>query len=167
MSRALGVPLCTSVHFVHSDMRAPRQSFIRPHAHVLGTKMEDYSVKGLIPWLYYNDLPRAMKFYEEVMGFEMVVDQGWSKIYKIRDGAYLGLVDGEKGYHRASDTKPVIICINVHDADAWYKRLVDKGVEIERQPQESERLKIKVFMFKDPEGYVLERQESLPGALSI
>lgn len=167
MSRALGVPLCTSVHFVHSDMRAPRQSFIRPHAHIPRIKMEDYSVKGLIPWLYYNDLPRAMKFYEEVMGFEMVVDQGWSKIYKIRDGAYLGLVDGEKGYHRASDTKPVIICINVHDADAWYQRLVAKGVEIERQPQESERLKIKVFMLKDPEGYVLEIQESLPGALSI
>ncbi|GAF98797.1 unnamed protein product, partial [marine sediment metagenome] len=42
-----------------------------------------------------------------------------------------------------------------------------KGVEIEKQPQESERLKIKVFMLKDPEGYVLEIQESLPGALSI
>ncbi len=79
----------------------------------------------------------------------------------------LGIVDGEKGYHRASDTKPVIICINVHDADAWYQRLVAKGVEIEKQPQESERLKIKVFMLKDPEGYVLEIQESLPGALSI
>jgi lactoylglutathione lyase len=129
--------------------------------------MGDFGVKGLIPWLYYNDLQRAMKFYEEVMGFDMVVDQGWSKIYKIREGAYLGLVDGEKGYHRASETKPVIICINVHDADAWYERLVAKGVEIEKQPQESERLKIKVFMLKDPEGYVLEIQESLPGALSI
>ena len=129
--------------------------------------MTDYGVKGLIPWLYYRDLPGAMKFYEEVMGFEMVVDQGWSKIYKIRDGAYVGLVDGEHGYHRASDTKPVILCINVHDADAWYQRLKEKGVEMEKQPQESERLKIKVFMLRDPEGYVIEIQESLPGALSI
>ncbi|UCD43941.1 MAG: VOC family protein [Candidatus Bathyarchaeota archaeon] len=129
--------------------------------------MGEYDVKGLIPWLYYRDLPGAMRFYEEVMGFEMVVDQGWSKIYRIREGAYLGLVDGEKGYHRPSDTKPVIICLNVHDADAWYRRLVERGVEIEEQPKESERLKIKVFMLRDPEGYVIEIQESLPGALSI
>ncbi len=129
--------------------------------------MGEYEVKGLIPWLYYRDLPRAIRFYEDVMGFEMVVDQGWSKIYRIREGAYIGLVDGEKGYHKASDTKPVIVCLNVRDADAWYEMLKGKGVEIEEKPQESERLKIKVFMFKDPEGYVIEIQESLPGALSI
>lgn len=129
--------------------------------------MGEYEVKGLIPWLYYKDLPRAIRFYEDVMGFEMVVDQGWSKIYRIREGAYIGLVDGEKGYHKASDTKPVIVCLNVRDADAWYEMLKGKGVEIEEKPQESKRLKIKVFMFKDPEGYVIEIQESLPGALSI
>ncbi len=129
--------------------------------------MPDYGVKGLIPWLYYRDLPKAMEFYEEVMGFEMVVDQGWSKIYRIRDGAYVGLVDERHGYHRASDDKPVILCLNVLDADAWYEMLKEKGVELERQPQESERLRIKVFMLRDPEGYVIEIQESLPGALSI
>lgn len=129
--------------------------------------MADYGVKGLIPWLYYRDLPRAMEFYEEVMGFEMVLDQGWSKIYRIRDGAYLGLVDERHGYHRASEDKPVILCLNVFDADAWYEKLKEKGVELERQPQESERLRIKVFMLIDPEGYVIEIQESLPGALSI
>ena len=129
--------------------------------------MPDYGVKGLIPWLYYRDLPKAMEFYQDVMGFEMVVDQGWSKIYRIRDGAYIGLVDERHGYHRASDDKPVIVCLNVHDADAWYEKLKEKGVELEEQPKESERLRIKVFMLRDPEGYVIEIQESLPGALSI
>jgi predicted enzyme related to lactoylglutathione lyase len=129
--------------------------------------MTDYGVKGLITWLYYKDLPKAIHFYEEVMGFERVVDQGWSKIYKIRNGAYVGLVDESKGYHRAHEAKPVILCMNVHDADAWWNKLKENGVELEEQPEESERLKIKVFMFKDPEGYVIEIQESLPGALSI
>jgi lactoylglutathione lyase len=130
-------------------------------------EVPNYSVKGLIPWLYYHDLPGAMKFYEDVMGFEMVVDQGWSKIYKIRDGAYIGLVDEAKGYHRASEKKPVIVCLNVVDADAWYERVKAAGVDVESLLKESERLKIKVFMFKDPEGYVVEIQESLPGAISI
>jgi predicted enzyme related to lactoylglutathione lyase len=124
-------------------------------------------VKGVITWLYYRDLPSAMEFYENVMGFEMEVDQGWSKILKIRDGAYVGLVDGEHGYHRASDTKPVILCINVRDADAWHRMLIENGLDIEAHPKESERLKIKVFMFKDPEGYTIEIQETLPGGSSI
>ncbi len=124
-------------------------------------------VKGVITWLYYRDLHVAMEFYENVMGFEMEVDQGWSKILKIRDGAYVGLVDGEHGYHRASDTKPVILCINVRDADAWHRMLLEKGLGLEAHPKESERLKIKVFMFKDPEGYTIEIQETLPGGCSI
>ncbi len=101
------------------------------------------------------------------MGFEMEVDQGWSKILKIRDGAYVGLVDGEHGYHRASDAKPVILCINVRDADAWHHRLIEKGLDIEAHPKESERLKIKVFMLQDPEGYTIEIQETLLEGLSI
>jgi len=52
------------------------------------------------------------------MGFKMVVDQSWSKIYRIKDGAYVGLVDGAHGYHEANDIKPVILCLNVMDADA-------------------------------------------------
>jgi predicted enzyme related to lactoylglutathione lyase len=124
-------------------------------------------VKGVITWLYYNDLPRAMEFYEKIMGFEFEVDQGWSKIYKIRNGAYVGLVDGEHGYHPASETKPVILCLNVRDVDAWHKKLRDHGLELEELPQESERLKIKVFMLKDPEGYTIEIQQTMTGGLSI
>ncbi|UCH37903.1 MAG: VOC family protein [Candidatus Bathyarchaeota archaeon] len=124
-------------------------------------------VKGVITWFYYRNLPRAQKFYEEIMGFQMDVDQGWSKIYKIRNGAYVGLVDGTYGYHNANDIKPVILCLNVKDANTWYQKLIENGLEIEEQPKESARLKVKVFMFKDVEGYTIEIQETLPGGLSI
>jgi hypothetical protein len=51
------------------------------------------------------------------MGFKMVVDQGWSKIYKVSKDGCLGLVDGAKGRHKASNIKPVIFCLNVKDAE--------------------------------------------------
>ena len=124
-------------------------------------------VRGVITWLYYRDLAKAQMFYEGVMGFELEVDQGWSKIYRIREGAYVGLVDGARGYHKANDIKPVILCLNVSDADAWYERLKKNGLKIEDMPHESERLKIKVFMFKDPEGYTIEIQQTMPGGVSI
>jgi len=125
------------------------------------------TVRGVIPWLYYRDLSKAMRFYEDVMGFSLEVDQGWSKIYRIRDGAYIGLVDEAEGYHRASENKPVIVCLNVEDADDWYQKLESNGLELEDIPRESERLKVRVFMLKDPEGYTIEIQETLPGGLSI
>lgn len=124
-------------------------------------------IRGVITWLYYKNLPRAMKFYEEVMGFKLEVDQGWSKIYKIMDGAYVGLVDEKEGYHRASEKKPVILCLNVEDADAWHKRLIRNGLTLEEIPRESERLKVRVFMLKDIEGYTIEIQQTLQGGLSI
>lgn len=124
-------------------------------------------VRGVITWLYYRDLEAAQKWYESIMGFEMEVDQGWSKIYKIVDGAYVGLVDGAHGYHQANDIKPVILCLNVEDVDAWLAKLKRNGLEYEELPHESERLKVRVFMFKDIEGYTIEIQETLPGGLSI
>jgi uncharacterized glyoxalase superfamily protein PhnB len=90
-----------------------------------------------------------------------------ARSFKIIDGAYVGLVDGAHGYHKANIIKPVILCLNVEDADAWYKKLKENGLVIEALPQESERLKVKVFMFKDIEGYTIEIQETMPGGLSI
>jgi len=129
--------------------------------------MPDYRGRGTITWLYYRHLPPAMKFYEEVMGFKMTVDQGWSKIYKVSEDGYLGLVDGAHGHHKANNIKPVIFCLNVNDAEAWYKKVTNAGGEIAETLQESQSLKVRGFMFKDPEGYVVEIQQSLPGALSI
>lgn len=123
--------------------------------------------RGLITWLYYVDLGKAIDFYDKIMGFQLVVDQGWAKIFIVREGAYVGLVDQSQGFHRAGPAKPVIVCLNVLDCDAWYKHFKEKGVQTLSEPRVSERLRIKAFMLRDPEGYVIEIQESLPGALSI
>ncbi len=56
-----------------------------------------------ITFLYYRDLAAATDFYEEVMGFVLAIDQGWSRIYRICEGAHLGLVDEARGMHRAAE----------------------------------------------------------------
>ena len=35
-----------------------------------------------ISFLYYRDLARAEAFYRDVLGFELVIDQGWAKFSK-------------------------------------------------------------------------------------
>lgn len=120
--------------------------------------MTDIRVEGFITFLYYKNLKKAMHFYEEVMGLQLVVDQGWSKIYRVTCGAYVGLVDERRGHHRSSTTKPVIICFVVPDVDSWYRHLKEKGVDNLSDPMDSKELNIRSFLLSDPEGYVIEVQ---------
>jgi len=121
--------------------------------------LAEAGVEGLIAFLYYKDLRRAASFYEEIMGFELTVDQGWAKIYRVLDGAFVGLVDERRGYHRASPTKPVMIAVVVPDVDAWYLSFKEEGVETLNEPRDIEEVGIRAFLLEDPEGYVIEIME--------
>jgi lactoylglutathione lyase len=115
----------------------------------------------LITFLYYTDLAEAMAFYEEVLGLDLAIDQGWCKIYGVSPGGYVGLVDESRGYHRVSADKPVMVCMRVDDVDAWYRYLVEAGGEPLGAPKDSPELGIRAFLCLDPGGYVLEIQSAL------
>jgi lactoylglutathione lyase len=119
---------------------------------------EHNATEKLITFLYYVDLPRAMAFYENVMGLKLVIDQGWSKIYEVTSSGYIGLVDQARGSHRAHPVKPVQICIRVADVNAWHRYLLDEGITITKGPRDVPDLKIRAFVFNDPEGYQIEIQ---------
>lgn len=116
-------------------------------------------VKGLITFLYYKDLSKAVSFYEEIMGFELTTDQGWSKIYKVAENAYMGCVDGNVGYHKPSEIKPVMLTVVVDDPDAWYAHFKKNGVQTISEPHDDKELNLRIFLLEDPEGYVIEIQK--------
>jgi predicted enzyme related to lactoylglutathione lyase len=125
-----------------------------------GDRPDGGRVELAITFLYYRDLPAAMRFYEDVLGLALAIDQGWSKIYRIADGAHVGLVDETRGAHRAAGTKPVQLCLRVADVDAWHRWLVARGVEAS-EPRTSEELGVRVFVLHDPEGYQIEIQSAV------
>lgn len=122
---------------------------------------DDGRVEKLITFLYYKDLPRAMRFYEDVLGFKLAIDQGWCKIYAVSADGYVGLVDETRGMHRAHPVKPVQICMRVPDVDAWHAYLKAAGAEGLTEPRSSSELKIRAFVCYDPEGYQIEVQSAL------
>jgi predicted enzyme related to lactoylglutathione lyase len=118
-----------------------------------------------ITFLYYRDLPAAMRFYEDVVGLTLAIDQGWSKIYRLCPGAHVGLVDESRGMHRASDPKPVQVCLRVTDVDAWYAYARARSLSNLSELFENDALGIRAFVFDDPEGYQIEVQTATrPGA---
>lgn len=118
-------------------------------------------VEKAITFFYYVDLPRAFDFYTEVMGFPLEIDQGWSKILKIAEHAYVGLVDETRGMHRANPIKPVQLCIRVPDVDAWHRYLSSQNAIGLTEPKDSVSLGIRAFVLEDPEGYQIEVQSVL------
>lgn len=118
-----------------------------------------------ITFFYYRDLPGAMRFYEEVMGLPLAIDQGWCKIYRICEGAHVGLVDETRGMNKWAETKPVQLCIRVDDVDAWYAYAKSENLENLSELFENDALGIRAFVFRDPEGYQIEIQSATrPGA---
>jgi lactoylglutathione lyase len=114
-----------------------------------------------ITFFYYRDLVRAVTFYEQVLGFQLAIDQGWSKIFRVTGAAHVGLVDETRGMHRASDPKPVQICIRVPDVDAWHAWVETQNVTGLTKAKSSAALRIRAFVFEDPEGYQIEVQSAL------
>lgn len=117
-----------------------------------------------ITFLYYRDLPGAMRFYEQVMGLTLVIDQGWSKIYRTNAGAHVGLVDEARGMHRSHPVKPVQLCLRVPDVGKWREWIASHDIPVSKL-FENETLGIRAFVFDDPEGYQIEIQTpTRPGA---
>ncbi len=114
-----------------------------------------------ITFLYYKDLEGALTFYQDVMGFPLVIDQGdLAKILRMADGAHIGLVDETKGMNNWQADKCVQVCIRVPDVDAWYGYIQDQAVEGLSQMFVNDAIGIRAFVFNDPEGYQVEIQSA-------
>jgi predicted enzyme related to lactoylglutathione lyase len=118
-------------------------------------------VQANIVWLYYKDVPAAQRFYEDVIGLTLMVDQGFAKVYQVSPTSFVGLVDEAQGLHRASDTKPVTVSFVTEQIDGWYDYLVSKGVKMRGPVGDAKRHPTRGFVAYDPEGYFLEFERFL------
>lgn len=114
--------------------------------------------KATITWLYYKDLLAAQKFYQDDLGLPLVADQGWTKIHKVTNTGFIGLVDEKKGMHNFTETKAVNVSFILDDLEPWFKYVKENELfklrsdKVETGPE----TKYKAFVGYDPEGYYLE-----------
>lgn len=109
-----------------------------------------------ITFFYYPDIMAVAPFYEETLGFELVLDQGLARIYRMAPNCYFGIVDGNRGHLRHQPKSAVLLTIVAQDVEGWHARLSKLGV-----PALTELRKgtyCDHFFFEDPAGYALEIQ---------
>jgi catechol 2,3-dioxygenase-like lactoylglutathione lyase family enzyme len=113
-----------------------------------------------ITFLYYRDLARAEAFYREILGLPLVIDQGFAKIFRLADGAHVGLVDEARGMNDWQDAKCVQLCLRVDNVDAWYAWAESAGLQDLSRLFVNDAIGIRAFVFRDPEGYQIEVQSA-------
>lgn len=109
-----------------------------------------------ITFFYYDDIHAVVPFYEQVLGFELVLDQGLARIYRIAPGSFFGIVDGNRGHLKHQPRSAVLLTIVAEDVPGWHARLSAAGV-----PKLSGLLRgtyCEHFFFEDPAGYAIEVQ---------
>jgi hypothetical protein len=85
------------------------------------TKIEELKFYGIITWTYHNNLLKMQKFYEEILGYPKVADQGWTKIYQTASASFIGLVDERRGMENYADKKAIEIEWRVRDYEPFWK----------------------------------------------
>lgn len=73
------------------------------------TNIDTLNFYGSITWTYHRDLLKMQQFYEEALGYELVADQGWTKIYQCSATGFIGLVDECRGMENYADSKAIEI----------------------------------------------------------
>lgn len=114
-----------------------------------------------ITFLSVFDLEESHRFYNDILGFKIILDQGACRIYRVCGDSYLGVC--EKGRDEIN-TECIIYTFVTEDVESWYKFLLEKGVNIVKAPELNSKYNIYHFFFRDPDGYLLEVQKFLdPG----
>jgi len=107
-----------------------------------------------ITFCYTQDLVASARFYEEILGLTLVVDQGGCRIYRVAEGGYLGFCD------RPVEPRPesILLTLVVDDVEGWHERLVAAGVPVDQAPRHNEDYAITHAFYRDPTGYRVEIQ---------
>jgi hypothetical protein len=130
----------TDTLFAHPDSNVP----------------EGLGFKATVVWFYYKVMAAMQRFYEDTLGFGLIVDQGWAKVYSVGPTGYFGLVDEKRGMHKFTETKAVILSLITADIDGWYDYAKENdGIECVLRKYQT-RIITAPSLPIDPEGYYLE-----------
>jgi len=110
-------------------------------------------------FIYYNDIKDSEPFYRDLLGLRLEYESDCVTRFWVTDHYAIGVVQSGKGFLKAMEDKPVILCIGLKDdADIFtlYNKLKDAGVKMHTSEVELRKTEGRIFFCEDPEGYIIE-----------
>jgi len=123
--------------------------------------MQRPTITQQITFIYTDDLEKSAAFYENILGFDLWLDQGSCRIYKVSSTGLIGICqssDQSKGAFSAGEQTHVILTIVTPEVDDWYAYLKAKGITFDKPPTLNTTYHIYHCFLRDPNGYLIEIQ---------
>jgi catechol 2,3-dioxygenase-like lactoylglutathione lyase family enzyme len=114
-----------------------------------------------ITFLYTPDLVNSAHFYQQVLGLDIVLDQGSCRIFRVTQGSFIGVCQREGVEADVGHTSRVILTLITGAVDDWYHYLQGQGVVFEKAPELNTIYNIYHCFLRDPNGYLIEIQQFL------
>lgn len=111
-----------------------------------------------ITFLYYDDLVYGSDFLENVLQLDLVMDQGFAKVYQVNEKAFLGIVQKKDRTEVAGST---LFSLTTHKVIEEYERVKQLDVFNLTEIKHFESIPLKSFFFDDKEGHKFEIQQFL------
>lgn len=114
-----------------------------------------------VTFLYARDPAACRRFYEDVLGLTLVLDQGRCAIYEAAPvRAFLGICEAAapREIRDPRSEGGVVFTFVTQDVDAWHARLTAAGAAVLGPPRHAAAYGIYGFFFRDPAGYLFEVQ---------
>jgi catechol 2,3-dioxygenase-like lactoylglutathione lyase family enzyme len=118
------------------------------------------SFEQQVTFLLVTDLERSTEFYRDVLGLEVVLDQGDCRILRITDTAFLGICERPN----RPDPGAVLVTLVTDAVDERHKDLVAAGATCEQPPQLNTKYNVYHAFYRDPDGFLVEIQRFLDSA---
>jgi catechol 2,3-dioxygenase-like lactoylglutathione lyase family enzyme len=108
-------------------------------------------VKRIVADVYAPDIAMAKRFYQDVLGLDVLMDHGWIVTYGSREQMSVQISFASQG---GSDTATPDLSIEVDDVDAALERMRTAGFPIEYGPAD-EPWGVRRFYVRDPFGRLI------------
>ena len=121
----------------------------------------------LVPELYVSDLRRSLRFYCDLLGFDVVYDRPEEKFaYLDRGGAQIMIEEPAGRVWLAGTLEPpfgrgVSLQIEVDDVESLHNRCLDGQaqvflpLEVKTYRRAEDQIVVRQFIVHDPDGYLL------------
>jgi catechol 2,3-dioxygenase-like lactoylglutathione lyase family enzyme len=126
--------------------------------------MERPTLDQLVTFVSVRNLEDSARFYGELLGLPLALDQGVCRIYRVAAGAFLGICQRHGLVPDHGRQTAVVVTLVAGDVDGWYAFLAERGVVFEQPPQHNAQYNIYNCFFRDPDGHLLEIQRFLDPA---
>lgn len=111
-----------------------------------------------ITFLYYNDFSYGIDFIENILQLDLVMDQGFARVYQVNEKAFLGIVQKKESIDVPGST---LFSLSTTNVEMEYKRVKQLEVYNITEIKHFESIPLTSFFFDDLEGHKFEIQQFL------